>query len=61
MSYQKSSIILYHKQTDLSICFARFFEKCFSNVFESTSSEKKGKRKPLSLRVNHALIAALRK
>ena len=30
-AYVKLSIILYHKQTDLSICFAKFLEKYFSS------------------------------
>ena len=36
----KLSIILYHKETDLSISFIKIFEKCF---FKSPFSNKKDK------------------
>ena len=51
----KSSIILYHKQTDLSIGFTKILEKYFSDCL---GLMKKSKEQPLSRRVNHALIAA---
>ena len=54
-AYVKLSIILYHKLTGLSIDFIKFLEIYF---FKSTLSDKKAKRKPLSRRGNHALIAA---
>jgi len=55
MPISKLSVILYHKEADLSIDFIKFLEKYF---FKSTLSDKKAKRKPLSRRDNHALIAA---
>ena len=61
-AHVKLSIILYHKQTNLSIGFEKVLEN-FAKVlekyfFKSLLINEKGKRKPLSRRGNHALIAA---
>ena len=52
---KKTSIILYHKSTNLSIGFVEFLENIFQNRL---TIDKKRKVKPLSQRGNHALIAA---
>ena len=37
----KLGITLYHKQMDLSICFAKYLEKYFSNCLWVVKKEKK--------------------